>query len=306
MPTDFSKIVYDDRQHSYAINGKPLISATTLINYVVPEFDKETVSQRSAQKRGISQAEILREWEQSGEIARDKGTRLHQYVEDVMAGRFDPVLASVNWRFPEMDAFDEAWKAMRSNLKAKVARQEWTIGDEELGVAGRLDTTLALQPPSLEPFFSVWDWKTGKMDVENRFAFMLPPFQDYEDSKFNRYSVQLSLYRLILERNKPSMKLGDSYILHLRDDGSYHLHRAHDFREILTDWLKDGIPPEIACDPTVDKKLSYAIRTLSGIDAEALSQASQRTVQKLKEAADDLHQKASIRLNSTSNSTPAR
>jgi hypothetical protein len=205
MPTDFSKIVYDDYKHSYTINGKPLISVTTLINYLVPEFDKETISQRSAQKRGVSQAEILREWEQSGEIARDKGTRLHQYVEDVMAGRLDPVLANVNWRLPEMDAFDEAWKAMRSNLKAKVARQEWTIGDEELGVAGRLDCLLALQPNSVEPFFSVWDLKTGKLDVENRFAFMLPPFEDYEDSKFNRYSVQLSLYRLILERNKPNM-----------------------------------------------------------------------------------------------------
>lgn len=270
--TDFSKIEVDAVNHGYSINGKNLISATTLIKSITPAFDREGLSLRSAERDGVSQAEILRRWELKGVQGRDRGTRLHQYVEDVMDGKIDPVLQRGNERIPEMEAFDQAWTRLRAELGARRVKQEWVIGDEELGVAGRIDNLMAITKP--DRLFCVFDWKTGKLDIENRFGRLLPPFQKYDASKFNQYSIQLSLYRLILERNQPRMTLSDGYILHLRDDSSYHIHRARDFRGELQEWLKGGVPDSVKGDPACEKRaqgLTQSLLTADPIFARSLS-----------------------------------
>ncbi len=288
MRTDFSKIVYDDPSHTYRLDGKELISATTLIKHVAPEFDKEGVSQRTADREGVSQAEILQRWENSGAVSRDKGTRLHQYVEDTMAGKIDPVLRLVNDRIPEMDAFDVAWKALRGTMDAKVKRQEWTIGDYELGVAGRIDCLLSLQLPGLDHrSLAVFDWKTGKLETENRYENLLPPFRHLSSSKFNQYSIQLNLYRLILERNT-NQQYTDGYILHLRSDGTYHLHRARDVRPELAQWLKNGVPEDVAGDPEASRHVAHVTKVLNDVDLNVVKGASRRHRRELGSALDRL------------------
>jgi hypothetical protein len=281
MSTDFRKIEYNDAEHSYHIGGKPLVGVTTIVKHMTPEFDREGISQRMAEREGVTQEAILRKWEESGNVARDKGTRLHQYIEDTMNGMIDPVLRLINDRIPEMDAFDLAWTKMRAELKAKLVKQEWVIGDEGMGVAGRLDSLMSLSLPKTDKrILSVFDWKTGKLDTENRFGHLLPPLQKYDSSKLNQYSIQLSLYRLILERNTEH-EYGDPYILHLRDDGSYHLHRARDMRTEILDFLKDGVPQEVAGDPAANKRVGHLTKVLDSVDADLIRNASRRSTMEL-------------------------
>lgn len=288
MPTDFNEISYSDDDHTYYINGKQLLAVTSVVKHFAPEFDRDGISQRVAEREGVTQEEILRRWELAGELGRDRGTRLHQYVEDTMNGKVDKILRTVNERIKEMDAFDAAWKAMRADLNVRLVRQEWIIGDAELGIAGRLDCLLSIKIDG-EEFLCVFDWKTGKLDVDNRFGFLSPPLQDFDSSKFNQYSVQLSLYRLILERNLTSVKrpFSDGYILHLRDDGSYHLHRAKDFREQLSAWLSNGPPADLG-DAFAIRRLSHAIKVMSGINGRFVNEASLKSVVALEKEASRL------------------
>lgn len=279
MPTKFSDIVVDPVNHGYKIGDKNLVSVTTILKSITPEFDKHSVSLRMAERSGVSQAEILRQWEEKGSYSRDKGTRLHQYIEDVMANKIDPILSRVNERLPEMDAFDQAWTLLRSELDAKMVKQEFVVGDADFGVAGRVDNLMSVLPRGSDVRRShVFDWKSGKLDVDNNYENLLPPFDNYSNCKFNLYSIQLSLYRLIIERNKPSIDLSDGYILHLRDNGSYQLHRARDFRTEIAEWLRDGVPVSAQGDPGTEKRAQDIIKTLDlNIDHQFVKKLSERT-----------------------------
>ncbi len=287
MPTRFSDIVVDSVNHGYRIGDKNLVSVTTLLKSITPEFDKDGVSLKMAERSGVTQAEILRQWEEKGAKSRDKGTRLHQYIEDVMADKVDPILGRINDRLPEMNAFDDAWTKLRAELDAKMVKQEFVVGDEEFGVAGRVDNLMSVLPYKAKSRRAcVFDWKSGKLDIDNRFEKLLPPFDAYDNCKLNIYSIQLSLYRLIMERNKPDIQLSDGYILHLRDDGTYQLHRARDFREEIAEWLKGGVPASAQGDPATEKRAQEIEKILdTNVDRLFARRLSERTRRDLGRAA---------------------
>lgn len=292
MPTKFSDVVVDSANHGYRIGDQNLVSVTTILKSITPEFDKDGVSLKMAERTGVTQAEILRQWEEKGARSRDKGTRLHQYIEDVMGDRIDPILQRVNDRIPEMSAFDQAWTKLRAELDAKMIDQEFVVADQEFGVAGRVDNFMSIKPPkSKTRRCCVFDWKSGKLDTDNRFERLLFPFDGYDNCKLNLYSIQLSMYRLILERNPGQIQpegeeLSDGYILHLRDDGTYQLHRAKDFREEIWRWLKDGVPASAQGDPATEKRAQEIVKILDTmVDRKFAKKLSERTRRDLGRAA---------------------
>lgn len=222
--------------HTYYLGDRQLTSVTTVIKTVVPEFDRERISRTSAAKKGVSQAELLEEWDRKAQAALVKGTRVHAYAEDVIDGVYDPILSAVNERFPEMDAFDRAWAMFREKLNARVIAKETIVADAALGVAGRVDVILGVTVNGAE-MRACWDWKTGKFETTNRWEKLRPPFQDLDNCSLNVYSLQTSLYRLMLER-KGDAVYGPSYLVHLSDTGEFRVYRGLDLRERVREWLE--------------------------------------------------------------------
>ena len=266
-PTDFTKIEFQHENHSYYYNGKPLIPVTTLVKSVTPPFQKEKVSLSVARRDGKSQEQVLKEWEFNGQQAMDKGNRTHSYAEDVIAGCRDVILRSVNDRIPEWDAMDCAWGKMQQGLNATLIEKELMVGDAEFGVAGRIDAILEI---NVKPGKAIFDWKTGKYFTKSPFGPMLAPFEDLPNCEHSKYSIQQSMYRLIYERNTGE-ELCDSFMLHLRKDGTHELHRAIDLRERLADWLVDGVPSAICGDPEQERHVSGLIGLMTHFDLEKLS-----------------------------------
>ena len=54
----FENIVVDSENHGYKIGEQNLISATTLVSRIKPDFDKDGVSKRVAERDGITQEEL--------------------------------------------------------------------------------------------------------------------------------------------------------------------------------------------------------------------------------------------------------
>ena len=275
MNISFDNIIVDAENHGYRINDKNLVSATTLVSRVKPSFDKDGVSKKIAQRDGLTQEEILRQWEQKGEFGRDRGTRLHSYIEDLLQGKIDPITRAVNNRIPAMDAFDKVWERLSSKLFARMEIQECVVGDEQYGVAGRVDAIFSFTVKDIKTFH-ILDWKTGKFRLDNAYERLLPPFDDVDSCELNAYSIQLSLYRLIIEKNT-DIVLGDSYLCHLRDDGEYMIHRAKDFRSRLHEWLKDGLPLDLMGDPASDKRASELSKIILALDKKSLSKMSNKS-----------------------------
>lgn len=239
MKTDFSQIKFDADKHRYFLGDKELRSVTNYIKDYQKPFDRDRIAAKTAAKENRSVAEVLAEWAATGEQARTLGTTVHSHIEKTLRGEtngqltLDPFL-SLNTRLPEIIAFDAFWSQLAPKVSYSKEHIEWVIGDTDLRLAGTVDTMLF----SLETKkYHIWDWKTGKFDLDNKWENLLTPFDYLSAAKFNIYSLQVSLYRLIIERNT-GLDLGDSYIVHLSAANGYQVHRAIDLRERLLDWME--------------------------------------------------------------------
>ena len=237
MKTDFAQIVFDADKHTYTLNGKKLKNVTGFIKEFQKPFDRDGIARRVAEKEKRSVEEILAEWEATAERGRVIGTAVHQHIEATLRGdgngqlSFDPFL-NLNSTIPEVVSFNTLWQQLAPKVSYCKEHIEWVVGDAELGLAGTADM-MFFSPDTGK--YHLWDWKTGKLDLDNKWEDLLAPFGYLSASKFNIYSIQISLYRLMIERNT-GFDLGDSYIVHLTPSG-FQVHRAIDLRERLLDYM---------------------------------------------------------------------
>jgi ATP-dependent exoDNAse (exonuclease V) beta subunit len=228
-------IRFDPSDHSYWAGDARLDSVTQVVKLLTPEFDSERVAAKVAKRDRLTVPEVLAQWKAKSDAGKAKGSRVHAYIESRLDGTADPVTDLVNEREPEMDAFDAAWASLTGKVAAEVVSKEAIVGDVGLGVAGRVDLVISMRVQGVTSR-NVFDWKTGGYETANRYEKLLAPFGDLQNCEHSRYSLQLSLYRLLLERTTKT-QYGDSYIVHLGSDGEYCAHKATDLRGRLEMWL---------------------------------------------------------------------
>lgn len=237
MTTDFNQIIFNPTYHSYTYQGQRLASVTSTVYKLRPPFDPDgAIAAKSAAKAGVTVEEIKRQWEAKRQASMDRGSRVHEAIAQLLRGEVSPLndrFLALNDKLPEVSIFEDLWRLLQG--EGDTAHQvEWVVGDAELGLAGTCDVVVYAPPTET---YHLFDWKTGgKFETANRFGRLLPPFDDLDDCEFNIYSLQLSAYRLMIERNA-GLGLGDSYIVHLREDG-HQFHKALDLRSRVEEWLR--------------------------------------------------------------------
>lgn len=279
MPTNFEDIVFDAKSHTYKLGNQALIPVTSIVKWLTPEFRSDEVLESKSIATGRSKADIQADWEAKRDIGLDRGTRVHNYIENVLDGNDVRLILAINEHLHEMKQFDAAWGHMCSRLSAKFCKKEWTIGDAELGVAGRVDAIIEVTLD--EPRRCVFDWKTGKFMVR-KYAreMMLPPFHDLPCCEEIKYSIQLSLYRLIIERNTDE-KMHNGFILHLPAEYRYNLYNVVDLRSRLEDWLLSERAAGHLGDPNNDKIALRTAKSLEQFDDDFLLAMSPQARKKL-------------------------
>lgn len=230
LKAHFADIVYNDELHSYTIGNLPLTSVSMIAGLSKRPFDKFEVSRIIAMRDNSTQKEVLESWEKKGQVAINKGNLLHAYAEDVMMGKNDPLLKHCELHVPEAGGFANAWRTLQQKHKASLIATEVIVGDAEFGMAGRFDALISLDG---QPF--IFDWKTGKFETSSPFSRMLPPFEDLDDCKYTQYSIQVNLYRILLEKH--GFQLAGGYLVHLRGDGTFIFYPALDLRERILQQL---------------------------------------------------------------------
>ena len=96
---------------------------------------------------------------------------------------------------------------------------ELKIYNHKYKIAGMSD-----QPCFNLPYFSINDWKTSRViNKENKFGKMLYCLSHLDDSNFNHYNIQLSLYAWMLEQyGYICENLGITHILFNNDNSPSH------------------------------------------------------------------------------------
>lgn len=239
---NFPELTFDQKSHSYTWNGKPLAGATKTTKRWVPPFDKDAISAKCAKKEKKTQEEILAEWEKKANDSMNRGSCVHAHIQDILANLDSPFIPPMS-DLQEIGAFEQCWESMQRNFGAQIIATELPIGSPTIGLAGTVDAIVELNFQQLK-CWCIFDWKTGsKFQSANKYGKLLPPFDFADDCELHRYSIQTSIYRMILEEKAPDIPWGDSFLIHLRADGTYLPYRARDYTEHLAQYLK-SFPPE--------------------------------------------------------------
>lgn len=216
--TAFNNIIFYDEPHKYFLDNKELISVTTLIHTYQEEFNEDYWSNYKGEQFNISQKEILRAWKFINDKGVIKGSAIHDYAQNLFENKkfeypkdmilkefgFDPVINEYNITKKHVDKF-------YNDVHGKLIpiRTEYVVYDKESMIGGMLDI-LFYNVKMKE--FQIWDNKTNKdLTLEMKSRHLLGDLFMLEDCDLELYSLQVGLYKYIIENNLP-IKLGKSYL----------------------------------------------------------------------------------------------
>lgn len=78
-------LYFDEGPHKYTdSNGNEYISTTTLIGNYAPKFNSKFWAHKKAKEQGVSEKEILRQWDKIRDEACNRGTITHNGLEDAI------------------------------------------------------------------------------------------------------------------------------------------------------------------------------------------------------------------------------
>jgi len=217
--TTFNNVTYYDEPHKYYVGDGELISVTTIIGQYEVEFDEELWSERKARELKIPQKDVKRAWRFINKKGTMKGSIIHDETENLFLNKVFPYpkhLILEEFGFDPIRIEYDITKKHVLNFYNRVKdilipiRTEMIIYDEESLIGGMLDM-LFYNTRSKE--FEIWDWKTNKKFTDkNKKQQLLHELELLDECDLEIYSIQLSLYKLIIEKNT-NIKLGKSYIV---------------------------------------------------------------------------------------------
>lgn len=217
--SSFNDITFYDEPHKYFIGKQELISVTTIIHKYQEEFNEDYWSNYKGEEFNISQREILRAWKFINEKGTMKGSAIHDYAEKLFLNKkyeypkkmivnhfgFDPIYKEYEITRKHVDKFH---KDTRNKLIP--IRTEMIIYDRESLIAGMVDMLFWNVKHKI---LQLYDWKTNKdFTFEMKSRHLLGDLFMIEDCDLELYSLQLDLYKYIIEKNT-GIKLGQSYLV---------------------------------------------------------------------------------------------
>lgn len=201
MLDKFKDIFFIEKGHKY-INiktEKKLISVTTLIKKYQSEFDEDYWSKYKAKQYGVSQEEVLRNWDTKRELGLYLGSLVHNYIENYRANKLIDftVLPTFPLTSPQLLTTELYKKRLKKQADAflkdfehyNLIKPELVVGNKLL--AGQIDY------PTKE---CIIDFKNDiKIKYKNKWQKFKAPLDHLDDCNYNKYCLQVSLYRYLME-----------------------------------------------------------------------------------------------------------
>jgi hypothetical protein len=203
------------------------ISVTTLIHEYCQEFNADLIIHRmmngknwpQSQYYGLTKNEIKKQWDDNRDQAASLGTKMHFDIECYLNGYEDVVNTSMEFQY-----FKNFWQDFSQKYpKFKPYRTEMIVWDATFrnnrGVCGSIDCILKDDEDRL----IVLDWKRSKeIKFENRYQYMQHPFNHLPDSNYSHYSLQLSIYRHLLQQQYQMKVIDMMLVIFHPNQKDYH------------------------------------------------------------------------------------
>jgi hypothetical protein len=254
-------ITFTEANHNYTIgDGKTkFISTTTFIHTLFAPFDADKVitimmsgkKWPTSKYYGMTREEIKREWSNKARQSSSDGTGLHQFVELFMNQSQCESSPSQYTHRELLEIYENVNKEQFSEIyntrewdhflhfvsnypDLKPYRTEWMIYDEECKIAGSIDMVYINEDGTL----SIYDWKRcltiEKTSGWNKYG-IEECVNHLPDTNFWHYSLQLNIYKNILEKNY-GVEISQLFLVKLHPDN-----KSGSFELIKLPFLKDEI-----------------------------------------------------------------
>lgn len=270
---------FEPKWHKYTITcdaGAKYVSVTGVSGKPFPKFDPDDAIQKIFGSRnfkeghkywGMSAQQIKNQWEALGKVSSEAGTNMHNDIEtfmnhldaedddgdavvfdhqDLIDSYLEDIQESQSRVINSSKEFTFFLNFVQDYPRLTPFRTEWMIWDDDLKLAGSIDMVYQNDDGSL----SIYDWKRSKDEKLGRFHDFgtmcdMPGFEAMHATDFWKYSLQLNIYKAILER-KYGHTVRDLWLVQLHPDsatGTYNLHRVPFLKShirILFDQLNPG------------------------------------------------------------------
>lgn len=172
---------FDKENHIYTLNGKELKSVSSWIEQFVPEFNANIVSSVMSRTSEMSPEEIRAKWELKGKIAREQGNWLHDSIQYYL--KYDNEFEN------------EPVKEFKKHQTDNTYYSEMIVYDDEY--AGTIDLIEVIKKGKVK----LHDFKTNE-NLYKKKGKLKEPYKDLENTPMNKYRLQLSKYKEMLEKMK--------------------------------------------------------------------------------------------------------
>lgn len=260
---DFEDLEFYEEGHIYLLHGKQLCSVSGIGHRFIAEpFDEQIQAERYAQKHGETAEFWLHAWHCNSFKATTLGTKTHEFGESLgylRAGHPELIRDSVRTQYneeldylapihPKEEAVVKFMNALPASFhlvlnETKVYSGKNPIAEKNLTeqICGTFDMLYYYDGNGDESKagFVVLDYKTNKelfSDYNNKYGkVLLPPFNDMIEQDISLYTIQLSLYALMLE--DIGLRVLDRKIIWLKNDGEFEKFSVPDVSDRLREVL---------------------------------------------------------------------
>ena len=219
----FNDIIYWDEPHIYKLNDKKFTSTTTLIHHFYSEFDVDKWSTKKALEYGLTPQQVIDAWDYLAYYAQVKGTVAHNYAENLMNRKVFPYPMDFILKCFGYDAIKEDFLKIKGHIdnfyndtlgKLVPLKTEFVVYDRDYGLSGMVD--LLVYNKKTEKI-EIWDYKTSRaISKENKYQNMHDPISHLQDCEFTHYSLQLGVYKHIIEKNT-GIEVGNCYLVWINE-----------------------------------------------------------------------------------------
>lgn len=223
----FKGLTFEEESHKYTINGRPLLySVSDIVHSYEAPTNFYAISYRKDEQLGLPRGSHKQLWAYNAAEACALGTKAHYYAE---LRSMAPI--------PPTTGFEVAAEKFLIDIQKNylIVQPEMLMYHKEFYFGGMADLLLR---DKITGKYIIADYKTNK-ELFKSFndQRLLEPFSDIVADNFGKYSIQLSMYQILLEQ-VPGVEVSQRVIVHLRKDGEYKHYKTDD----LTDALKKDLP----------------------------------------------------------------
>lgn len=225
----FSKTInFDAKKHKYSVGkGKNKIvfdGVTTFIKSFFDQFDAKAQARRSNKNPNskyyrMGVRKILSLWKQKGQDSAAIGTAVHGQVQEYILKQRTLVDDSHSKSYGAFTFYD----SVIAKYPGCAVYPEQIVFSEELRLAGTVDLVIDIGGGEV----IIVDWKTSETIDKEGYApkngkpkIGIGVCSDLADCNYNHYSLQLSTYAYILEKEY-AVSVSKLFLVHLTDQGHY-------------------------------------------------------------------------------------